>query len=136
MGHLKIKRRGNDKDAGRRSNQARSTADQRPDRIVCAEPSPGVAVALANSFGLSASILGQGSGNLTVAQSETLLQLAERTATIQFMRDQLYRACEAYANGPISGMTYSVIISRINDTMVTLNLKSEKWVPLGCTYIS
>ena len=94
----------------------------RPDRVVCAEPTPEVAVALANSFGLGVSILGQGSGSLSAAQSETLLQLAERTATIQLMRDQLYRACEAYSNGSISGTTYSVIISRINDTMVTLML--------------
>ncbi len=93
-----------------------------PSRIVCAEPSPDVAVAVANSFGAGLSVLDFGSGSLTAAQAEGLAQLAERTVTVQLLRDQMYRACEAYANGAISNTTYSLIMSRINDTMVSLLL--------------
>ncbi len=93
-----------------------------PERIVCAEPSPDVAVALANSFGVGVSVLGQGSGSLAASNAEGVIQLAERTITVQLLRDQLYRACEAFSNGAISGTTYSLVMSRINDTMVTLLL--------------
>ncbi|MEE8253520.1 MAG: hypothetical protein V3R17_06265 [Hyphomicrobium sp.] len=93
-----------------------------PDRIVCAEPSPDVATALANSFGVGVSVLGQGSGSLAASSAEGVIQLAERTVTVQLLRDQMYRACEAFANGAISGTTYSLVMSGINDTMVTLLL--------------
>ncbi len=93
-----------------------------PDSIVCAEPSPDVGMALATSFGTGISLLGQGSGSLSAQTSEGLLELAERTASIQLMRDQMYRACEAYANGAITGTTYSLLMSRITETMVTLLL--------------
>ncbi|MCU7844686.1 MAG: hypothetical protein KZQ93_12680 [Candidatus Thiodiazotropha sp. (ex Monitilora ramsayi)] len=91
-----------------------------PERIVCAEPSPDVALAVANSFGFGISIFGQGSSSLTRTQAESIAQLAERTTTIQLLRDAMYRACEAYANGAITGTTYNLIMSKNNDAMVTL----------------
>ena len=36
------------------------------------------------------------------------------------MRDGLYRACEAYANGAITPTTYAVIVSRVDKLLVTL----------------
>lgn len=93
-----------------------------PEQIVCAEPSPDVAIAMANSFGVGISVLGYGSGSLTGAQAEGMAQLAERTVAVQLLRDQMYRACEAYANGAISGTTYSLIMSKNNNAMVTLLL--------------
>lgn len=94
-----------------------------PERIVCAEPSPDVAIAIANSFNLGASFL-QNRANAAVsgAQTQALAALAERTVTVQLLRDQMYRACEAYANGAISGTEYSLLMSRNNDAMVTLML--------------
>ena len=91
-----------------------------PNRIICAEPSPDVAMALANSFGLGVSVLGQGSGSVSASAAEGIAQLAERVSTIQLLRDGLYRACEAYANGAISATEYSMLISGVDDTMVTL----------------
>ena len=93
-----------------------------PKRIVCAEPSPDVAIAVANSFAVGVSVLGQGSGSVSAAQAEGLAQLAERTVTVQLLRDQMYRACEAYANGAITGTTYSLVMSKNNKAMVTLML--------------
>lgn len=95
-----------------------------PVRIVCAEPSPDVALAVANSFGLGVSVVSKGSGSVSASQAEGIAQLAERVSTIQLLRDGLYRACEAYANGAISSTVYTLIISRIDDVMVTL-LTSE-----------
>ena len=52
-----------------------------PEHIVCAEPSPDVAVALANSFGSGISVFGYGSGSVSASQAEGIAQLGERTAT-------------------------------------------------------
>lgn len=93
-----------------------------PKQIVCAEPSPDVALAVANAFGLGVSVISQGSGAIDMSRVEGLAQLVERTATIQLMRDGLYRACEAYANGAISAITYAMIISRLDETLVTLRM--------------
>ena len=93
-----------------------------PYSIVCAEPSPDVATAISTSFGASLSLLGQGSGSISDQTVQGLAQLADRTASIQLMRDQMYRACEAYANGAITGTSYSLLMNQINETMITLLL--------------
>tara|TARA_R110002049_G_scaffold210615_1_gene381691 strand:+ start:4374 stop:6515 length:2142 start_codon:yes stop_codon:yes gene_type:complete len=93
-----------------------------PERIVCAEPSPDVASIVANTFGANFNILQKGNASISSGQSTALAQLAERTITVQLLRDQMYRACEAYANGAISGTEYSLLMSRNNDAMVTLML--------------
>lgn len=93
-----------------------------PQRIVCAEPSPDVAIAVANSFGAGVSIAGQGSGSISGAQAEGIAQLAERTVAIQALLNKGYQACLNYANGAISGTQYSLRTSRLDDLMVTLIL--------------
>lgn len=95
-----------------------------PNRITCAEPSPDVATVIANSFGSSFNLFGSGNTTISSAHVEGLVQLGERTATIQLLRDKMYQTCLAYANGAISGTTYSFIMSRLDDTIVTL-LMSE-----------
>ncbi len=91
-----------------------------PLRIICTEPSPDVVSSIANSFGGSASIFGRGDATLTAEQIKGLVQLGERTATIQLLRDKMYQTCLAYANGAISAASYSLIMSRLDDTIVTL----------------
>jgi len=99
-------------------------------RILCAEPSPDVVKAVQNSFGFGGSlgiaIPAQASGavalSIAKARAEAAAQLGERLATIQLLRDGLYRACEAYANGAINKIGYAVLLSRYDDTMVTMLL--------------
>ena len=93
-----------------------------PVRIICTEPSPDVAVALANSFGFGVSVLGQGAGSVTGAQVEGIVQLGERTVAIQALLKQGYQACLDYANGAVTGTTYSLRTSRLDDLLVTLIL--------------
>lgn len=100
-----------------------------PTQITCIEPSPDIAKAVHENFSLGASV---GLGGLpsgvsadlafafAKARAEAVAQMTERLATIQLLRDGLYRACEAYANGAISDTTYAVLLSRYDDTMVTL----------------
>jgi len=109
----------------------------RPSQVVCAEPSPDVAKIAAQAFGAGGTLdLGlRGSQApaesdlkstlaLSASRAEALAQLTQRLATIQLLRDGLYRACEAYANGAISDTTYAVLLSRFDDTMITM-LTSE-----------
>lgn len=95
-----------------------------PTRIICAEPSPDVAQALSTALTATASaqVKGQGGGSASFGKSatESVAQLGERLGTIQLLRDGLYRACEAYANGAISDITYAVLLSRYDDTMVSM----------------
>lgn len=86
----------------------------RPRQVVCAEPSPDVAKAIGKSLDLSGSadVAARGAelpvegalkmaAALSYARAETLAQLTNRLATIQLLRDGLFRACEAYANGAL-----------------------------------
>ncbi|MBI3246895.1 MAG: hypothetical protein HYZ50_10345 [Deltaproteobacteria bacterium] len=99
-----------------------TTGSVDPKRIVCTEPSPDVATTLASSLGIGVSVLGYGTGSISTQQVEGLVQLAERTAAIQLLRDKMYQSCLAYANGAISSTTYSLIMSRLDDAIVTLSL--------------
>ena len=71
-----------------------------PKQVTCAEPSPDVMKAIEKSFGLGiaagGNVSGQGQGKVDAsvakAQAEAAAQLTERMATIQLLRDGLYRA--------------------------------------------
>ena len=104
-----------------------------PQDIVCAEPSPDVATIVSKSFTLSsalealirqpniqADVAGKVAAAISITQAQALAQLTNRLAAIQLLRDGLYRACEAYANGALSDLTYAVILSGYGDVMVTL----------------
>lgn len=101
---------------------------RKPEYITCAEPSPDIAKVISESTsisgGFSAANLSGVSPEVAAAisrgKAEGLAQLTQRLATIQLLRDGLYRACEAYANGAISEVTYSVLLSRFDDTMITM----------------
>lgn len=104
-----------------------------PSHVICAEPSPDVAKIVSEAFGSSAALAAKAKIpnvpanadlNTTLALSksyaEGIAQMTERLATIQLLRDGLYRACEAYANGAISATTYAAMVSRYDKTMITL----------------
>jgi hypothetical protein len=100
-----------------------------PQRVVCAEPSPDVAQAISQSVSgaIQAAInqgtaSGQGSANFAQASAESVIQLGERLATIQLLRDKFYRACEAYANGAMSATGYTIMLSRLDKVMATMLL--------------
>lgn len=108
-------------------------------RITCAEPSPDVAKAVSEAFNLGgaldvaargAELPAEGAARaslaLSTARAEALAQLTNRLATIQLLRDGLYRACEAYANGALTKPSYAIITSRYDDIMVTLAEESTQ----------
>jgi hypothetical protein len=99
-----------------------------PSRVLCAEPSPDVASAISSGLGAALTAAAQEpggpegavSGSFASSRAQSIAQLGERLATMQLLRDGLYRACEAYANGAVTPATYTLIVSRIDDLMVTL----------------
>lgn len=99
-----------------------------PKRIVCAEPSPdvGQSVSQAVQAGFEAASKSgdKVSGNFGFSLASSVVQLGERLAVIQLLRDELYRACEAYANGAINATGYTIKMSRLSKQIVTM-LSSE-----------
>ena len=93
-----------------------------PQRVTCVEPSPDVATAVANSFGVGVSVLGGGSGSLSGGAVEGLVQLGERTIAVQALLKQGYQACLDYANGAITATTYSLRSAKLDDLLVTMVL--------------
>lgn len=91
--------------------------------VVCAEPSPDALSAIASTFSSNLTQAnGQSSKDLAVAfaQQEKASSIGIRDATIQILRDGLYRQCEAYMNGVITSDQYEVIANRYVDGAVTL----------------
>ena len=103
-----------------RLEEGNEGARVRPSVIVCAEPSPDVVSELQTGIGLSAAI--DDESRLAFAQLllDKATEIGERNATIQLLRDGLYRQCEAYMNGVITYSDYKQISNRYVDAMVTL----------------
>jgi hypothetical protein len=96
--------------------------------IICTEPTPDVAKALSTAAQVSAqggnagTTGGFGAGG---SSAEAALALAGRSTALLGLRDGLYRACEAYANGAIGADAYALILSRYGQLMTTLFLGQD-----------
>lgn len=92
--------------------------------VLCTEPSPDVAIALARS----AQLTGSGSApsgpsaslNGSFNTSETASSQPGRTAGVVALRDGLYAACQAYVNGVIGHDSYGLILSQYGKILVSL----------------
>jgi hypothetical protein len=88
-------------------------------RVICTEPSPDIAKAFSSALSVKVS-QGTASGSLGYQSAEALAQLGKRYATVQLLRDMLYRDCEDYSNGAIDEVEYAFRLSRFGATIVTL----------------
>ncbi|MBI5918246.1 MAG: hypothetical protein HY849_02570 [Nitrosomonadales bacterium] len=108
-------------------NFDKNTRSITPQRLVCSEPSPDVASAVQFAIDAAAKYNNgktDASAGVSASFAESLLQLGKRIATVQLLRDELADLCRTYANGAITGATYSIRLSRLDKKMVTL-LSSE-----------
>ena len=84
---------------------------------LCAEPSPDALSALAASQGI-----GLKSNNIDLSQAMSLAEssgsIGLRTQSIQLMRDEMYRTCEMYLSGAISGASWESMHRRSQSLMV------------------
>lgn len=88
--------------------------------VYCAEPSPDALTAVAAAFGAGLAVPGQAQGEIAVGFNEAAQELGRRTVTIQLLRDSLYRACEAFANGAIDEFAYAQTINNFDRVMIDL----------------
>ncbi|WP_342149855.1 hypothetical protein [Methylorubrum sp. SB2] len=97
--------------------------------IVCTEPSPDYAVEFGRTGKAEAdvSIEKKGTGKLSgdFTQTEKVTQLAGRSSAVLALRDGLYAACQAYANGVIGHDAYSMILSQYGTLLVALVAKPD-----------
>jgi hypothetical protein len=76
-------------------------------QIICPEPSPDAMALVAASLSAEAQ-----KAAFSGAYSESGGSIGVRTHTIQLIRDQLFSACQAYANHGISPLTYQMYLTR------------------------
>jgi hypothetical protein len=96
--------------------------------VVCTEPSPDVAKAISTAFGVSGngSKAGEGVGlAASGASAEAVAELAGRSTALLGLRDGLFQACQAYANGAIGADMYALVVSRYSQLMTTLFLGQD-----------
>jgi hypothetical protein len=98
----------------------RAAVDTRNQRVTCAEPSPDALKAIAQSLSAQAQAAGYGGGGLSASSAESAASIGLRTATIQLLRDGLYRICEGYANGALSEFGYALALSNFDEIMIRL----------------
>lgn len=96
--------------------------------VVCAEPSPDVAKALSTVMSANAQatfVHGSGGVGASGGSAEAAAELAGRSTALLGLRDGLFRACEAYANGALGQAEYALIVSRYSQLMTTLFLGQD-----------
>ena len=93
-------------------------------QIMCTEPSPDWASTLSTAEALSASGSAPGGTSASLAanasDTQAITAMLGRTAGVVALRDGLYSACQAYANGVIGRDSYALIISQYGDLLVQL----------------
>lgn len=94
----------------------------KPSTIVCAEPSPDALTTYAANATVGKNVAEKISINGSAAYNSAGLYVGNRTQTIQLIRDQMYRLCEAYANGIIDSGTYEMMIVRSQRYTIALAL--------------
>jgi hypothetical protein len=97
--------------------------------VICTEPTPDVAKALSTATQLSlkagTKTGASGEAGLSGGSAEAIAELAGRSTALIALRDGLYRACEAYANGTIGSDAYGLVLSRYGQLMTTLFLGED-----------
>jgi hypothetical protein len=96
--------------------------------VVCAEPAPDVVKALTQALQASAqggNATTSAGGAFAASVAEAAMELAGRSTALLGLRDGLYRACEAYANGIIGADMYALVVSRYGQLMTTLFLGQD-----------
>ncbi len=111
-------------DANQRAVIAFRTIDNRV--AFCAEPSPDAMGALSTSISAALKLIVQDPNNQVAGQlanslaTQTSEAISRRTATIQMMRDGLYRACEAHAGSALTIEEYAAQIQRYQNVILAL----------------
>ena len=89
-----------------------SAKDENNPSVVCAEPSPDALSAYAFDLAAQGNLAAGKSVSATLGSAESAAFVGLRTQSIQLLRDQFFRACEAYMNKAITAADYNLLIRR------------------------
>lgn len=87
--------------------------------FICAEPSPDVAMEMVERFLLRGGYQGI-SGEAGARISSRVIELGERTQTIMFLREALYRLCEMSSNFQFSPEEVRVLYEKVIEAALRL----------------
>ena len=107
-----------------------------PKTIVCAEPSPDSMQAYAAKLNWKLLSDATVTREAALAYNTAASYVGNRTQTVQLLRDQLYRLCEAYANGIIDSDTYTMLMSRSQRYTLALAMIDSSPIPGNAASIS
>lgn len=93
--------------------------------VLCSEPSPDIGKAVGVSFSASVKAANSAAAGASVANTQALAEFAGRSTALVGLRDALYRACEAYANGIIGQDAYALVTGRYHELMAALFLGQD-----------
>lgn len=105
--------------------QKRSDEETKDKLVYCVEPSPDALTVLATAFATNVSIPEKVALAVSGSSTETGGSIGLRTQSIQLLRDQGYRVCEAYANGALNDVDYATLMRR-NQVFTTAVLAIEQ----------
>lgn len=94
--------------------------------IVCTEPSPDYAVAFGTKVTANLKVTPPTGGTAidtagtSIDRTETVTAGAGRAAAVLALRDGLYAACQAYANGVIGKDAYSLVLSQYGELLAAV----------------
>lgn len=88
--------------------------------VMCAEPSPDALSSISSELAADVKYKELLTTTLSLANQEAASFVGLRTQTIQMLRDGMYRLCEGYMSGAITGADYAWLIRRYQKYMVAL----------------
>lgn len=94
------------------STKTSSETGKAPYTVVCAEPSPDALSAYAFDLAAAGKLSSGRALDIAFGSAESAAYIGLRTQSIQLLRDQFFRACEAYMNQAISSEEYNLLIRR------------------------
>ena len=102
-----------------------TTLDKRARTIYCAEPSPDAFASIGRTIAGSLAAGNEAQQRFAAGLSDSVVKqasndLSSRNATIQLLRDGLYRACEAYASGALRPNEYVGIVGQYQNVILAL----------------
>lgn len=88
--------------------------------VMCAEPSPDAISSFASELAADAKYKDMLQASLSLSEQEAASFVGLRTQTIQLLRDGMYRLCEGYMSGALTGPDYAWLSRRYQKYMVAL----------------
>jgi Putative restriction endonuclease len=83
-----------------------------PSLVTCTEPSPDALSAISASVAASGGLSNQAAAAIEAGLRQSVAGIGLRTQSIQMLRDQGFRVCEAYASGAIDKLDYRQLLRR------------------------